>query len=321
MRLKEIFILISLLLMIFCIQFPILPNNEIQTISLEEVLSIGNLDDDALFQWVGVVADKRGCIYVTDTMDYSLKKFAPTGNFLKKTGRKGQGPAEFSAPRLLDISGQRLYVTDQNIPGVQVFDENLNYLYRIPLRLPVADFKVLSDDQIAVASLSLNQAGRIVIFDKKGEALRKIHYAEKESGLMMDLVSFDFDSKGDLYLAYTFQDKVEKYNTQGKKLWSKGLLKVKQVKKEKIAEYMVPTEIVYKDVALDSTGRLFILGGSFSKNRGRDVYVLSSEGKYLTAFTLPEASHCIYIDYQDSLYSRASEGITLKKYKMNYQDK
>ena len=43
-------------------------------VELEEVLSIGSIDDDAIFMWSGVAADDDGNIYVTDMMDYSLKK-------------------------------------------------------------------------------------------------------------------------------------------------------------------------------------------------------------------------------------------------------
>ncbi|MEA3421137.1 MAG: hypothetical protein U9Q97_05610, partial [Acidobacteriota bacterium] len=48
----------------------------------------------------------------------------------------------------------------------------------------------------------------------------------------------------------------------------------------------------------------------------RDVYVLDPEGKQKAVLTLPEGSHCIYIDGSDFLYSRAGDGITLKKYRI-----
>ena len=80
----------------------------------------------------------------------------------------------------------------------------------------------------------------------------------------------------------------------------------------------LPTKLVYKDIALDSSGNVFILGGSFSKNPSSDIYVLSPEGELLTTITLPETSHCIYIDSRNFLYSRANEGVTLKKFRLKY---
>jgi len=291
---------------------------EPQRIYLEEVLSIGSLDDETLFQWVGVVADSKQYIYVSDTMDYSLKKFDAQGNLLKKTGRRGQGPGEFLAPRYLDCSEKFLYVTDQYKPGIQVFDKNLNYKQSIPIFMSVSDLKILSDDEIAVAALSMTKTGRIFILNSKGEIKHEFQYSSQKFSFMMDQVEFAFDSHGNLFIAYYFQDKIEKFDPEGKKIWSKKLLGVKKVKKEKYASVVIPVEFVYKDLALDSSENVFILGGSYSKNPSRDVYVLSPEGKLLTTFTLPDTSHCIYVDRQDFLYSRANEGVTLKKFKMKY---
>jgi len=318
-KLISISIKLSLLIMVICSQLLSVSGREPLKIYLEEVLSIGSLDDDILFQWVAVVADP-GKLYVTDTMDYSIKLFDEKGNLLKKTGKKGQGPGEFSAIRFLGISEQFLYVTDQYMPGIQVFDKDLNYKKRIPVFIPISGIKVISDDEIAVGSLSADgeKKGMIFIYNQKGEVVREIKYLDKKAPLMLDMVSFDFDPQGNLYIAYTFQDRVEKFDPDGKKLWSKRLVKVKKLETKKIQSFELPTKVIYKDVALDSSGHLFVLGGSYSKNPSQDVYVLNPEGKLLTTITLPDTSHCIYIDSQGYLYSRANEGITLKKFRMNY---
>ena len=126
---------IFLLLVALSISQGILAGKELRKVSLEEVLSIGELDDDTLFQWAGVAVGSRGNIYVTDAMDYSLKKFDPQGNFIKKAGRKGQGPGEFLAPRLLDCSENYIYATDQNFRGLKVFDRELNFIRHIMIKM------------------------------------------------------------------------------------------------------------------------------------------------------------------------------------------
>ena len=73
----------------------------IRSIALEEVLSLGTLDDGALVQWTGIAASASGEIYVLDALDYALKKFDAAGRLLKKTGRQGPGPLEL--PALLAI--------------------------------------------------------------------------------------------------------------------------------------------------------------------------------------------------------------------------
>ncbi len=289
-------------------------------IVLEEVLSIGKVDDDILFQWVGVAVDSDGALYVTDAMDHSLKKFDAHGKLLKKAGRKGQGPGEFMALRYLGSSEDFLYVTDQNRLEIQVFDKELNYRKSIRIPFPVVNFKILSDDDLAVHALGVEEAGKILIYSSEGKIKREWKYTDKKMPFMMDVVSFDFDSQGNLYLAFNFQDKIEKFGRENKKLWSKKFLGIKKVKKETLASIPLPTQFVYKDIAIDSLDRLFVLGGSFSQNPSRDVYVFSPEGKLLATFTLPDTTHCIYIDSQDFLYSRANEGITLKKFRFHFKD-
>ncbi len=202
--------------------------------------------------------------------------------------------------------------------GLHVFDKELDFKHRVSIHIPITDLKVLSDSRFAVATMSVDRIPAIHIYDDSGKLVRRIPYSGKKMPPMMDSVCFDIDDEDSLYVAYTFEDKVEKFDRQGNKLWSVRLLGAKKVKRKKIISRMLPTQIMYKDVELDSHGYLFVLGGHLSRNRSRDVYVLSLEGKLLTSFILPDASHCIYIDHQNFLYSRANQGVTLKKYRMHY---
>ena len=287
-----------------------------ETTALEEVLSIGTFDDDALFQWVGVTVDREGNIYVVDAMDYAIKKFDADGKLVGQCGRRGQGPGEFTAPRLLDSSEKFLFVTEQYQPVIKVFDKKLAFQFQISLDGPVGDIKALRDDLVAVAALSSANKSRIHFYDRKGRVVKELNFSERPSPLMMDMVSFDLDSQGNCYLAFNFVDRIVKFDDSGKRLWSRDLLGVDRVKREKISSLVVPTEIVYKDIALDGDGKIYVLGGKFSANRSRDVYVIDPNGEHISTLTLPEPSHCIYIDRNGYLYSRANDGITLKKYRM-----
>jgi len=322
MRGKQILLPFSLLLIIALTQNLSLPGKETNQIYLEEVLSIGDLyDNPVLYMWVDVKVDEN-FIYVTDTMDYSLKKFDSQGKLIKKIGRKGQGPGEFQAPRFMGLSEKFIYVSDERMNRIQVFDKELNFIKNILVRTNVSSLKVFSDDKFIITSTSIlrKSKGKIFTLNAEGKITDEFVFSDKDLPLLMGTVSLDFDSKGNLYIAYAFQNKVEKIDPKENKVWSKKLLKMKkEVGKIKVESFTVPTDVVYKDIALDSSDNIYILGGHLSKNISRDVYVLNPEGELLTTLTLPDTSHCIYIDKNDYLYSRANEGVTLKKYKIKYK--
>lgn len=290
----------------------------VSRIILKETLSIGALDDEALFQWTGVAADPDGFIYVLDAMDYSLKKFDPRGALIKKTGRRGQGPGEFMVPRLLDASPNFLFATDQNVAGVYVFDRELNFKKKIPCPTLIAHLKALGDDKVAVAAMSFQEPGRILVLNGEGKVLSEIAYLDNNPGVLMDSISFIPDAEGRFYLAFLFQDRIEKWSPDGKRLWSRSLLGGKKAATRTISSFTLPGETCFKDIALDGRGHVFVLGGHLSKAPSRTVFVLNTEGDLLTTFTLPDTSHCLYLDRDGFLYARANDGITLKKYRVLY---
>jgi hypothetical protein len=321
-RMRRIKFLLLALFMGISIPFLLLWGKEQKSISLEEVLSIGGLDDDVLYMWVGVTTDLKGNIYLTDSMDYSIKKFNGEGILIKKAGRKGQGPGEFLAIRLIKYFNGLLYVTDQNLRGIQVFDEDLNYQEHIPFNMQIWDLNIVSANKIFISTPFLANPKKIICVDFEGNTRVDMSDFDGKQDYWMNFRKFEIDDQGNFYFVFAFEDRIEKFNKSLKKIWSKSLLSRKKVRQKK-AEVMfgpsqLPTEMVYKDIALDSSGRLFILGGHLSKNPSRDVYVLDEKGRHLLTFTLPEASHCIHIDNHNFLYSRAGQGVTLKKYRLKF---
>jgi len=322
---KFIKLLFLILIVGLSVSLHFLWGKEQKEILLEEVLSIGCLDDDSLFMWADVTTDLKGNIYVTDMMDYSIKKFNERGILMKKAGRRGQGPGEFIAVRLIEYFKGLIYVTDQSISGIQVFDEDLNYKKHIPLSLPILDFEIISEEMIAVSSPQIANPGRIIVIDSKGNSNVNIKHFGDMQNFWRNAVKFEIDNQGNLYTIFTFEDKIEKFDRNRKKLWSKSLLGKRKVKRRKtrvkIGPSELPMEVAYKDIALDNSENLFILGGHLSKNPSRDVYVLDKQGRHLTTFTLPESSHCIHVDHRNFLYARAGEGVTLKKFSIKYGKK
>jgi hypothetical protein len=76
-------------------------------LALELVRKIGDVDTEdehVAFNYPNDVAvDKDGAIYILDAGNTRIQKFSPDGKYLATIGRKGQGPGEFILPDSLDI--------------------------------------------------------------------------------------------------------------------------------------------------------------------------------------------------------------------------
>ena len=285
---------------------------------LEEVLSLGGLSDDRLLMWVGLAVDPVGNMIVTDALDYSIKIFDSQGRLVRKVGRDGGGQAKFQALRDVGLSKSAVYVTDQNDPRIFVFSTQLKFQRALPLSRAISCLRVLPDDTLAAACLTLKKGERALIWlaDGQGRTLQEIPYGTDLDNPACDRASFAFLGQ-DLILAYNFKDRVERLDRKGRRLWSKSLFHLKDVPMRSLLGVKLPQKFIYKDVAVDSAGRSYILGGGLAEHPSRDVYVLSPEGQILATLTLPDKSHCLVIDGQDFLYSRADEGLTIKKFKVH----
>lgn len=284
---------------------------------LEEVLSIGGPDGDKLLMWVGLAVDEDGSLFVTDAMDYAIKVFNAQGTLLRKAGRPGSGPGEFQNLREIVLSSSFVFVTDQDRPEISVFDRNLKFQYAIPVTRPITSLRARPDGTIAAALLSAKKGenGMVWLADSKGRTLAEIPHGTAPGNPAGERVSLTFAGP-DFILAYNFKDQVVRIDRKGRTIWARSLFHFPEAKTMGILGFKVPTQFIYKDVAVDGAGRIYLLGGGMSKNPSRDVYVLNSEGRLMTTLTLPDSSHCLIIDSQDYLYSRANGGLTIKKYRV-----
>ncbi len=326
MKFSRILLTLFLILLIFCF----LPaQNRLRNILTDEVLVVEGIEGEIFYQKLGLTTDPEGNIYITDLKGESIKKFDRIGKLVAGVGRRGEGQGEFLSPSLIKHHKGQVYVTDSERTGIQVFDDNLNFVFEIPILFTVSDLNVLSEDEIAVSALRQDRSEKVdflyclYVFDSRATEKEKIIYATSKSLTMMNMVIFRIDGRKNFVTAYSWRDKVEKFDRNGNLLWTRSLLagrvaKTRKTKATKLTTDEYPLEIVYKAVTLDAYGNIFVLGGDLSDNRSRDVYVLNERGEHLLTFTLPEASHTIHIDSKNYLYSRSEDGKILRKYALNY---
>lgn len=317
----------SILVLVSCLWIALSAQSQL-SVYIEEVLAIGDSNEDLLYQRPGLTVDNEDNIYITDLRNNLIRKFDKNGLFTKETGLKGRRPVGLQGPSLIEYYNKKIYVSEVSSPGILVYNQDLEYEREIPIPFTVTDMHVISDERIAVTALKREyEEGRaiycIYLYDTETEETEKIIYARGGRLTMMNMVNFVVDRRGEFIVAYNWEDKIEKLDSEGETLWTQSLLDRRKVRmreekdpKPAFGEY--PVEAAYKAITLDNRGYILVLGGHLSENSNRDVYVLRENGQYLTTFTLPEPAHAIHMDRNNFLYTRSSKGTAFRKYALKY---
>ncbi len=98
---------------------------------LERVLSIGVEEGDenyVIARIDDIAIDKNGSIYVCDFLDNCVRVFDRHGLFLRKIGRKGQGPGDLYGPNKVACSKGNVIVHDVGNRRICVYSYDGNYI-------------------------------------------------------------------------------------------------------------------------------------------------------------------------------------------------
>jgi hypothetical protein len=140
-----------------------------------------------------------------------IVKFDKDGKFLMEFGAKGTGPGQFNLVHSVAVDSQKhIYVADRGNNRVQIFDENGKYLDEWDnIRSPA--FLMVSADNKSLW-LSSNSEDRLGKFDMNG--MLQTEYGAKGNnfpGALDDLHYFTVDGNGTLYIADSFNNRVQKW--------------------------------------------------------------------------------------------------------------
>jgi len=210
-------------------------------VQVELVRTLGDVaaEDEsvAFYMPAGMALDSRGNLYILDTGNHRVQKFSPDGSYLASFGQQGQGPGDFSYPDSIDIDGEDMvWVSDPNNQRIQV------------LTSEGAERKTLSFVKERVGKIRRTKSGLVMAggggllfsgleMEEKEPALPKLfkkldlngkvsgEYGEPldfEHRLVNQIgnqVTFAVDENDCVYLAYLYQNRIDKYSPEGKPLW------------------------------------------------------------------------------------------------------
>jgi sugar lactone lactonase YvrE len=210
-------------------------------VHVELVRTLGDVaaEDEtvAFYMPAGIALDSQGNLYILDTGNHRVQKFGPDGRYLASFGRQGQGPGDFSYPDSIDIDGEDMvWVSDPNNQRIQVLTpegaerrtigfvkERVGKIRRTRSGLVMAGGggvffggPGLEEKEQPLPKLfkKLDLDGKIA-----GEYGEPFDFDHPLLNQMGNQVTFAVDENGCVYLAYLYQNRIEKYSPEGKLLW------------------------------------------------------------------------------------------------------
>ena len=213
-------------------------------VALEPVRTLGDVDtaDEnlALYMPSAISVDGAGNLYVLDTGNHRVQKFGPDAKYLATYGRQGQGPGEFYYPAWLAVDAKGfIFVTDPNNQRIQVLTPDGK------------DHKAIKGLEQGAGPVFLGKNGELVtgaprmrfminnpgekekkdpgvpklvrVLDLEGKTIREFgeprDYGEELVNTGANEVLMAVDAAGQVYLAFTVQNRIEKYAADGRLLW------------------------------------------------------------------------------------------------------
>jgi len=316
-------------------------------VSLEFVRTIGELeteDENIAFHIPSDIAvDDQGNIYVLDAGNHRIQKFDPEGKYLATFGRRGQGPAEFYLPSSLVLNHQGyMYISDSQNRRVQI------------LKPDGTEHKTITFHQTSPGIVRLNSPGELVmgkggimirigggpsdseglpklikVLDLEGNVQREFGEAKKFRDEQISNAGNNFhfvlDQDDNVYIAFDFQNRIEKYSPEGQLLWSSDrdlsystdLSKLKaDVKRSggNINIQMPDMNRCSNGIAVDSAGRVWVVNLKRQMKEeervGQHMSVMNTGGQRTMSLKYEGATDLRKTDmYQLEVYDQ--EGILL----------
>lgn len=122
-----------------------------------------------------VAVDKQDNIYVTDTMNFTVRVFDAAGRYVRSQGQIGDTPGSFARPKGVALdSDQNLYVMDSIFGNFQIFDQQGRLL------LYAAQEGALPGEFMLPSGIFIDRNDRIYIADTFNHRIQVFQYLKEK---------------------------------------------------------------------------------------------------------------------------------------------
>jgi hypothetical protein len=192
-------------------------------IQLERIASYAkfSIENNANYLWDPrqLKCDVNGNIYVLDNKSSCIFKFDKNGLFIKKAGRKGQGPGEFNNPYCFYVNNKYVLVIDNSNYCIQFFDLDLNY--RKMFKVFKSYLSVAANDKFifAMPRRASRNTKLVDVLDESGKMLFSFGeeiFGKDVSWQFPNMGYIDINSNDELAIAFMNYPTIARYNIKGK---------------------------------------------------------------------------------------------------------
>jgi len=211
-------------------------------VSLQLVKTIGEIeseDENILFYMPSDIAfDSQSNVYVLDSGNHRIQKFTSNNKYIKTIGRKGQGPGEFYYPLSIDVDSEGyLYIADPENQRIQILKPDGTEHKTIKMiKNPIGNIRISESGEIIMGSgggfisfgpgrMDENKSLPMLInvLNLEGEVQKNFGQPLDYKDLLMNRMGnqfhFALDKNNYIYIAFDYQNRIEKYSPDGKLLW------------------------------------------------------------------------------------------------------
>lgn len=304
---------------------------------LELVMSFGESeseDENYNLYWISdVEVDNSGIIYILEGGNHRIQKFSKEGKYVKTLATQGSGPGELINPMSMKLFDDNLlYVSNSYSTSIEVVDTEGNYVERYNMGMMAVELQPMNKNLFAV-SRSGNPNGKnfpIYIYGDNSKIVNKLGEIESlgnpDLDMQYNLTRLESDNNGNLFAAYIHQNKIEKYDIDGKLKLSINR-KINYEIHGKTVENSFPIITkVSNNISVDDKKRIWVVTISksvsvedkdfFAKNdKYKQLEVFDEEGILIGRAKIPEGHTFLNVRYGHAYFS-AKQGTILKKYKI-----